>query len=85
MIEYLDEMPGIPLQDLWMDLQPVQAQAKEALEYGTQKPETLLERIVKASSIKDSTQTAISAVGSNSRQDVELALIAALSGSSYPY
>jgi len=47
---YLDEMPGIPLQDLWMDLQPVQAQAVESVNYGTQKPETLLERIIKASS-----------------------------------
>ncbi|MDP2832000.1 MAG: DNA methyltransferase [Pseudomonadota bacterium] len=43
-------MPGIPLQDLWVDVQPVQAQAREALEYGTQKPETLLDRILKASS-----------------------------------
>lgn len=47
---YLTDMPGIPLQDIWHDLQPVQAQANEALEYGTQKPITLLERIIKASS-----------------------------------
>ena len=47
---YLDEMPGIPLQDLWTDIQPIQAQAKEAVEYGTQKPEALLERILLASS-----------------------------------
>ncbi|MBK6614098.1 site-specific DNA-methyltransferase [Ottowia sp.] len=46
---YLDDMPGIPLQDLWLDLQPVQAQAKEAVEYGTQKPISLLERIIQAS------------------------------------
>lgn len=46
---YLADMPGIPLQDLWLDLQPVQAQAKEALEYGTQKPLNLLERIIQAS------------------------------------
>ena len=47
---YLQDMQGIPLQDIWADLQPVQAQAKEALEYGTQKPLTLLERIIRASS-----------------------------------
>lgn len=46
---YLADMPGIPLQDLWLDLQPVQAQAKEAVDYGTQKPITLLERIIQAS------------------------------------
>jgi adenine-specific DNA-methyltransferase len=47
---YLQDMQGIPLQDIWADLQPVQAQAREALEYGTQKPVTLLERIIRASS-----------------------------------
>jgi adenine-specific DNA-methyltransferase len=46
---YLDEMPGVPLQDLWVDIQPIQSQARESIEYGTQKPESLLERIVKAS------------------------------------
>lgn len=51
---YLNDMPGIPLQDLWMDIQPVQAQAREAVDYGTQKPEALLERILKASSNENS-------------------------------
>jgi adenine-specific DNA-methyltransferase len=41
---YLDEAKGLPLQDLWMDIAPVQGQAKEYLNYGTQKPEELLER-----------------------------------------
>ncbi|TVL97717.1 MAG: site-specific DNA-methyltransferase [Candidatus Brocadia sp. WS118] len=47
---YLDEMPGVPLQDLWLDIQPVQSQSKEIVEYATQKPEKLLERIIKLSS-----------------------------------
>jgi len=47
---YLDEMPGVPVQDLWMDIPPVQAQANERLNYGTQKPEALLERIIRLSS-----------------------------------
>ena len=47
---YLDEMKGIPLQDLWTDIQPISSQAKERLGYPTQKPESLLERIIKASS-----------------------------------
>ncbi len=47
---YLDEMPGTPLQDIWLDIQPLTAQAKERLGYPTQKPVALLERIVSASS-----------------------------------
>ena len=47
---YLDEMPGVPIQDLWTDVNPIAAQAAERLGYPTQKPETLLERIVTASS-----------------------------------
>ena len=47
---YLDEMPGIPLQDQWTDINPVQAHAKERTGYPTQKPLALLERIISASS-----------------------------------
>ncbi len=47
---YLDEMPGVPLQDLWTDINPVQAQSKERIGYPTQKPLALLERIIRASS-----------------------------------
>src|SRR5437899_1877407 len=46
---YLDEMPGVPLQDVWTDINPVNSQALEATEYPTQKPEALLDRIVRAS------------------------------------
>jgi DNA modification methylase len=47
---YLDEMLGIPLQDLWTDIKPIGAQAAERLGYPTQKPEALLERIINSSS-----------------------------------
>jgi adenine specific DNA methylase Mod len=47
---YLDEMPGVPLQDLWLDIRPVQGQSSETVGYATQKPEPLLERIIKLSS-----------------------------------
>jgi DNA modification methylase len=50
---YLDEMPGVPLQDVWTDVLPVQSQAKELLGYPTQKPLALLERIIQASSDSD--------------------------------
>ena len=47
---YLDETPGVPLQDVWVDVNPVSSAAKERLGYPTQKPLALLERIIKASS-----------------------------------
>jgi len=47
---YLDNSPGIPVQDLWVDLGKVEAISGENLSYPTQKPEALLERILKASS-----------------------------------
>jgi len=47
---YLDEMPGVPLQDLWADITPIIAGTQERLGYPTQKPLALLERIIRASS-----------------------------------
>ena len=47
---YLDELPGMPAQALWPDLNPVNSQAEERVDYATQKPIVLLERIIKASS-----------------------------------
>ncbi len=47
---YLDEMPGVPLQDVWTDIGPISSQAAERLGYPTQKPEALLERIINNSS-----------------------------------
>ncbi len=44
---YLDEMPGVAAQDLWIDVAAVQPQSFERTGYATQKPETLLERIIK--------------------------------------
>ena len=47
---YLDEMKGVPVDTIWDDIRPIQSQAKERLGYPTQKPEALLERIIRASS-----------------------------------
>lgn len=47
---YLDELPGMPSQAMWLDIKPINSQAKEKEGYATQKPEALLERIIKASS-----------------------------------
>ncbi len=47
---YLDEAKGNFVEDIWTDIYDVNAVARERLEYPTQKPEALLERIIKASS-----------------------------------
>lgn len=47
---YLDEMKGTPATSVWTDIAPVNSQAQERLGYPTQKPVSLLERIISASS-----------------------------------
>ena len=47
---YKDEMPGVPVQDIWTDIGPIGAHARERLGYPTQKPMALLQRIVESSS-----------------------------------
>ncbi|MBW8077132.1 MAG: site-specific DNA-methyltransferase, partial [Gallionella sp.] len=47
---YVDELEGKPIQNLWLDIAPVNSQAAERMGYDTQKPEALLERIIKATS-----------------------------------
>ncbi len=49
---YLDEQEGTPLDDVWVDIRPVQSQAKERLGYPTQKPLALLQRIIASSTNK---------------------------------
>ena len=49
-IIYLDEMEGDIVDSVWSDIPPVNPQASERVNYPTQKPEALLERIIKASS-----------------------------------
>lgn len=48
--QYASELAGVPLQDLWTDIAPINSQAQERLGYPTQKPEALLERIIRVSS-----------------------------------
>jgi DNA methylase/Restriction endonuclease len=47
---YLDEAKGEYMSNIWTDIPEINSQAKERLGYPTQKPEALLERIIKASS-----------------------------------
>ena len=48
--QFLDESKGKPVSDIWTDIFPINPMAKEKLGYPTQKPEALLERIIRASS-----------------------------------
>ncbi len=47
---YLSDMPGIALDDVWLDIDEVNPMAANNLGYATQKPEILLKRIIEASS-----------------------------------
>lgn len=47
---YIDEIEGKAVHTLWTDIFPINSQAQERVDYATQKPEALLERIIKASS-----------------------------------
>jgi len=50
LVAYLDELPGKPVATIWSDIGRVGNTAGERLDYPTQKPEGLLERIMRASS-----------------------------------
>lgn len=49
-LPWLDKNNGQPLSDWWDDISPLKSHFDEAVDYATQKPEALLERIIKASS-----------------------------------
>jgi len=52
--KFLDEYEGQPVNSLWQDIFVINSQAKEALNYDTQKPEQLLERILTLSTNENS-------------------------------
>jgi len=47
---YIDEVEKPKISNLWDDIPPIQASSSERLGYPTQKPQALLDRIIKASS-----------------------------------
>jgi DNA modification methylase len=47
---YVDDLPGVPPSDMWNDIFPVNSQAAERVDYPTQKPEALMQRIIATSS-----------------------------------
>lgn len=48
--QYADDIAGKQVQDMWGDFMSISSRSNEGLNYSTQKPEKLLERIIKASS-----------------------------------
>jgi adenine specific DNA methylase Mod len=48
--QFLDDGKGVPIQSLWDDIPALHSQAQERLGYPTQKPISLLERIIQTSS-----------------------------------
>lgn len=49
-IQYIDDLPGVELQSIWTDFGALSGNAIESEDYPTQKPEALLERVIRASS-----------------------------------
>ncbi|MFH1597204.1 MAG: DNA methyltransferase [Pseudomonadota bacterium] len=47
---YLDEMSGTSIKDIWYDIEHLHGSSREYMGYQTQKPEALLERIIRAGS-----------------------------------
>ena len=47
---YVDEAPGVPLQDIWDDVGAMHNLSDERLAYPTQKPESFLQRLIATSS-----------------------------------
>ncbi|MCP3447341.1 DNA methyltransferase [Bradyrhizobium sp. CCGUVB14] len=52
--KYESEHEGVPVQDIWSDISKIHNQSSELVGYATQKPEALLERIIRASSDENS-------------------------------
>ncbi len=66
---YLEDTDGAPIDDIWTDIYPVNSQAEERVDYSTQKPESLLQRIITASA-KSGMVVADFFVGSGTTADV---------------
>jgi hypothetical protein len=47
--QYVEDMPGVPQQDVWTDIRPLHNRSPDRMGYPTQKPEALLQRILRSS------------------------------------
>ncbi len=48
--QYLVDIPGVPVSDLWLDIAPIQGASKEYTGFLTQKPEALVKRVIESAS-----------------------------------
>jgi adenine specific DNA methylase Mod len=48
--QYISELKGIPIENIWTDINMINAMSSERIDYPTQKPNELLKRIIEASS-----------------------------------
>ena len=48
--QYLNDVPGVPVSDIWFDISPLQGSSGEYTGFLTQKPEALMTRIISCSS-----------------------------------
>src|ERR1017187_7600087 len=48
--QYPEDLPGVPLQDIWTDIRPIHNLAADRMGYATQKPTSLIERLLSTSS-----------------------------------
>jgi site-specific DNA-methyltransferase (adenine-specific) len=48
--DYLNDKKGVPINDMWYDIEPVNPISRERIGYPTQKPESLMERIIRCAS-----------------------------------
>ena len=51
--QYADDIEGKQVQDLWFDFMAISSRSNEGLDYATQKPEKLLDRIIRASCLEN--------------------------------
>jgi DNA modification methylase len=48
--QYLADVEGIPVSDLWLDISPVQGSSREYTGFTTQKPRALVQRVIESAS-----------------------------------
>lgn len=48
--DYLKDKKGVPVNDMWIDIEPVNPIGKEKIGYPTQKPQALVKRIIECAS-----------------------------------
>ena len=75
-IVFMDELPGVPLNDNWSDIAYVAGRSAESANYSTQKPEALLNRIITSSSNEN--ELLVTHIRQNITSEQQLVLLSAV-------